>query len=189
MSFNVLPDESCVGQEDFDYLSIGGLLGGALGLAGAIGVPGAGLVQGIIRGRQGTSTVTVREPGLRIFGGGGSTTTTTSFGAGGGGGQQARSMPNGNGLMCVAGFRPNKTEYHTKKEGLVEIGTKCVKIRRIDVGNAKALRRSIRREDGFAKLAKRALRGSRFKVVAASSGSRRGPRTIVESGAGSVVTR
>jgi len=103
--------------------------------------------------------------------------------------EQARQNAAAIGLVCPPGERPNKSRYHLLSGQLVEPGTRCVKSRRIDVGNATALRRSIRRENGFAKLAKRVLRGSRFKVTSASAGTRRGPRTIVESGPGSVVTR
>lgn len=104
--------------------------------------------------------------------------------------QQARANAAAVGLTCPPGMVPNKTRYTLKSGEVVEPGTRCVKRRTMNPGNAKALRRSIRREEGFAKLARRALKGSRFKVVSASSGTRRpGPRTIVESGSGSVVTR
>lgn len=103
--------------------------------------------------------------------------------------QQAAANAAAVGLVCPPGERPNKTRYTLKSGQVVEPGTRCVKVRRMEVGNSRALRRALRRETGFAKLAKRALRGSRFKVVSANTGTRRGPRTIVESGAGSVVTR
>lgn len=102
---------------------------------------------------------------------------------------QARENAAASGLVCPPGETPNKSRYHLLDGTLIEPGTRCVARRRIDVANPKALRRSIRRETGFAKLAKRVLRGSRFKVVSASTGARRGPRTIVESGPGSVITR
>ncbi|GAJ04430.1 unnamed protein product, partial [marine sediment metagenome] len=62
------------------------------------------------------------------------------------------------------------------------------KRRRMNVTNAKALRRAIRRTDGFVKLAKRALKGTGYTVSRRGSG-RRAPTTIVETGAGSVHTR
>jgi len=63
--------------------------------------------------------------------------------------------------------------------------------RRMNVSNPKALRRSIRRLDGFVKLATRALKGTDYKVTRrGSSRSRsRPPAVIVESGPGSVVAR
>jgi len=44
------------------------------------------------------------------------------------------------------------------------------KSRRMNVGNAKALRRAIRRTDGFVRLAKGALKNTGFKIVSKSSG-------------------
>lgn len=58
------------------------------------------------------------------------------------------------------------------------------KYRRMNVTNPKALRRAIRRQAGFVKLARRALKGSGYKIV--SSGSRRPKTVIKESGPGSV---
>lgn len=60
--------------------------------------------------------------------------------------------------------------------------------RRMNVTNAKALRRAIRRTDGFVKLAKKALKGTGYTVARRGS-TRKGPTTIVETGAGSVHTR
>lgn len=58
--------------------------------------------------------------------------------------------------------------------------------RRMNVANPKALRRAIRREQGFVKLAKRSLKGTGYKIVTASS---RAKKTVIhESGAGSVIT-
>lgn len=72
-------------------------------------------------------------------------------------------------------------------------GPKTVKLgkrrRRMNVTNDKALRRAIRRQAGFVKLARRALQGTGYTIVSRSSRVRRGPRTIVESGPGSVVTK
>ncbi len=42
--------------------------------------------------------------------------------------------------------------------------------RRMNVGNAKALRRAIRRTDGFVRLARGALKNTGFKIVSKSSG-------------------
>ena len=44
------------------------------------------------------------------------------------------------------------------------------KRRRMNVGNAKALRRAIRRTDGFVTLARGALKNTGFKIVSKSSG-------------------
>ncbi len=42
--------------------------------------------------------------------------------------------------------------------------------RRMNVGNAKALRRAIRRTDGFVRLARASLKNTGFKIVSKSSG-------------------
>ena len=55
------------------------------------------------------------------------------------------------GTGCPAGYHADKAT-----------GTKCVKNRRMNPGNAKALRRSIRREAAFIGLAKRTLKGSGY---------------------------
>jgi len=61
--------------------------------------------------------------------------------------------------------------------------------RRMNVANPKALRRAIRRQAGFVKLARKALRGTGYSIV--SKGSRRPTRpvSIRESGPGSVIVR
>ena len=53
--------------------------------------------------------------------------------------------------------------------GLV-VGGMPRKRRRMNVANDKALRRAIRRQAGFVKLARRALTGTGFKIVSTSSG-------------------
>lgn len=57
----------------------------------------------------------------------------------------------------MRGYRPNKTGYWLKSGSYVYPGTKLVKSRRMNVGNARALRKAIRRGRGFAKLAKSVL--------------------------------
>ena len=59
-----------------------------------------------------------------------------------------------------------------------------MKRRRMNVANPKALRRSIRRQAGFVKLARRALKGSGYQIV--SRGSRRPSIRVQESGSGGV---
>ncbi len=59
------------------------------------------------------------------------------------------------------------------------------KRRRMNPGNVKALRRAMRRQDAFVKLARRALRGSKYKVTTVGS-SRSRPLNIRESGPGGV---
>jgi len=49
-------------------------------------------------------------------------------------------------------------------------GTVGRKRRRIDYGNTRALRRAVRRTDGFVRIAKSALKNTGFKIVSKSSG-------------------
>lgn len=58
----------------------------------------------------------------------------------------------------VAGACPSG--YHQAKDG----SGRWVRNRRMNVANPKALRKAIRRTDGFVKLAKRALKGTGFAV-------------------------
>jgi len=60
-----------------------------------------------------------------------------------------------NGAMAVNGCCASG--YHLDKR----TGTKCVRNRRMDVCNARALRRSMRRVSGFEKLAKRTIQFTR----------------------------
>ena len=46
------------------------------------------------------------------------------------------------------------------------------KRRRMDYGNTKALKRAMRRQEGFVKVAKQALKGSNYKIVTKGSRSR-----------------
>jgi len=52
------------------------------------------------------------------------------------------------------------------------------KRRRMNVGNAKALRRAIRREQGFVKLARRALKGTGYRITTRGS-TRGGSRGVI----------
>jgi hypothetical protein len=71
------------------------------------------------------------------------------------------------GAGCPIGFRLNKSTYVTRGGGtshwpksltVHQKGTTCVKRRRRNVGNARALRRAISRVRGFVHLAHRAMR-------------------------------
>lgn len=65
------------------------------------------------------------------------------------------------------GYHPNKSSYFTKGGGTSRYppqilyhpkGTNCVRTRRMNVANPRALRRALRRAQGFAKLARRYIR-------------------------------
>lgn len=57
------------------------------------------------------------------------------------------------GGVCPSGYHWNKTGYMTT-QGYVEKGTRCVKNRRMNPTNPRALARAIRRGDSFVRLAK-----------------------------------
>lgn len=59
------------------------------------------------------------------------------------------------------------------------------KRRRMNPGNVRALRRAMRRQDAFVKLARRALKGSKYRIATVGS-SRSRPVHITESGPGGV---
>jgi hypothetical protein len=56
-------------------------------------------------------------------------------------------MANGTRLACPAGFHPNKSDYFLRDGTFVAEGTRCVKNRRRDPLNPRALRSAIGRID------------------------------------------
>lgn len=91
----------------------------------------------------------------------------------------ARSIAMPGGSMSRFGPPTGRTTQAT-----MSAGTQPRKRRRINPANPKALRRAIRRQDGFVKLAKKALKGTGYRIVSASSQRKR--VQVRESGAGSV---
>lgn len=93
-----------------------------------------------------------------------------AFGGGGGGGGAGNYPVVGGGpgmaVMCpTKGTRMNRSTYVTRGGGTSRWpnelivhpkGTECVKTRRLNVANPRALRRALRRAAGFVKLARRA---------------------------------
>lgn len=75
--------------------------------------------------------------------------------------------------------------------GLEVVGELRPKRRRMNVTNPKALRRAIRRTDGFVKLARRALKGTGYTVKrrGAAAPKRHPALSIKESGAGGVTVQ
>ena len=57
------------------------------------------------------------------------------------------------GMKTVRGTHPNRSSYYTS-QGYVAAGTKLVPNRTMNVGNARALKRALRRAHGFAHLAR-----------------------------------
>jgi hypothetical protein len=56
---------------------------------------------------------------------------------------------------CPKGFRKNKSSYFLKNGQHVPRGSKCVRYRRMNVANTRALKRSTRRLTSFENLVKR----------------------------------
>lgn len=67
---------------------------------------------------------------------------------------------------CASGFHLNKSDYFLKNGTFIAAGTKCVRNRKMNPGNSRALRRGVRRSEAFVGLARRALKGTGKKVVA-----------------------
>jgi len=57
------------------------------------------------------------------------------------------------GQACPKGMRLNKSDYFLRDGSFVAAGTRCVKTRRINAGNGRAVRRAITRENAFVRLA------------------------------------
>lgn len=57
------------------------------------------------------------------------------------------------GAACPKGMRLNKSDYFLRDGTFVRAGTRCVKSRRINAGNGRAVRRAITRENAFVRLA------------------------------------
>jgi len=75
---------------------------------------------------------------------------------------------------CPSGFRPNKSAYFLKDGTFVAPGTRCVKSRRINPANGKAVRRAIRRENAFIGMAVKTglVRAPRAARVRKAAGKR-----------------
>lgn len=67
---------------------------------------------------------------------------------------------------CPKGYHRNKSDYWTKSEGFVAAGSKCVRNRRMNVVNPRALRRGIRRAKGAVKLLRKSAGSMGYSVVA-----------------------
>jgi len=75
---------------------------------------------------------------------------------------------------CPSGFRPNKSAYFLKGGEFVAPGSRCVRIRRINPANGKAVRRAIRRENAFIGMAVKTglVRAPRAARVRKAAGKR-----------------
>lgn len=172
---------------------IGGLVRGIAGLAEKI-LPGpfgaaAGAVRGILSPERKAAPVLPQAPV-----------------SGGPGGMQgafqvpgtalmppaaaAAAMQVAPGMACPSGYHANKSDYFLKDGTYVAEGTRCVRNRRMNPLNPRALRRGISRQKGFIGLAKKAMKGTNYTVTTRGARSRAPQRiAISERGPGSVSVR
>jgi len=78
------------------------------------------------------------------------------------------------GAACPSGFRLNKSAYFLKDGTFVAPGSRCVRSRRINPANGKAVRRAIRRENAFIGMAVKTglVRAPRAARVRKAAGKR-----------------
>ena len=88
------------------------------------------------------------------------------------GGASGFECPPGGG--CPSGFRANRSAYFLKDGTFVAPGSRCVRIRRINPANGKAVRRAIRRENAFIGMAVKTglVRAPRAARVRKAAGKR-----------------
>jgi hypothetical protein len=150
---------------------IGKAIKGAAGIVSKLGIPVVSGVAGIVAGqrRQPLLQLPAPVPILRQSAG-----LPQVAGRPGGGFVSPLQLRQGG--ECPGGWHRDK-----------QTGTKCVRNRRMNPANPRALRRAIRRQESFVRLARKALKGSGYTI--ASRGSRRSSVRIRESGPGSVTVR
>lgn len=131
--------------------AIGGAIGSIFpGVGTAVGAGLGTLAEGLIGGgrkpsRPATTTVERQYPFLGgVFGGRGSTTITQRPGVPSFGPQMTTGTVTQE-IGCPSGYHPNKSGYFTKSEGYIPKGTKCVKNRRRNPANPRALDRAMGR--------------------------------------------
>lgn len=144
--------------------AIGSLIGGAAGIVGrALPGPIGGIANVVSRALKPRSpSLPVAPP--RFTGGATPRISRPAFPVPGFQGAAQRLIPGGAsgygcapGSACGPGFHLDKTE-----------GVKCVRNRRTNYTNSRALSRATKRLDGFVVVARRALKATKYKVVADS---------------------
>jgi len=122
---------------------------GVLRTAGSMGgspplLPGSVFPPGInIGGPKGITIGSRSGPSIESFGGGGFNQPLGVMAPGGG--TTGALVGRGAGTPCVRGYHYNKTGYFTKRYGYVEPGSVCVKNRRRNPLNPRALSRAMAR--------------------------------------------
>ncbi len=158
----------------------GGLPGAVVGAAGGAGAATAANIRTATLGAGGggsayTPAMRARHAEIALRGGTG-LIQRGGLAMQGGGGMALATLPG----MHVRRLHPNRSTYVTRGGGTsrwpvgLQVhpkGTEAVPSRRMNVGNARALRRSLRRLRGFAKLARKVLVTARhFKKSGVSRG-------------------
>lgn len=138
------------------------------GIFGSLWRAGKGAVTGFLSGGP---VGAVRGGVYGLVGGGGGTTSTYP------------SRPGGLPVLPT-----NGSTKEPASKGIFGFGKEKKKRRRMNVANARALRRAIRRQTGFVKLARRALHGTGYTIVSRSSRARK-VASVRETGPGSVIVR
>jgi len=71
------------------------------------------------------------------------------------------------GGQCTPGYHLNKTD-HYNRQGFVPAKSTCVRNRKTNYTNPRALARSAKRLDGFVAVARKAMKSTNYKVVSKS---------------------
>lgn len=156
--------------------SIGKFLGGAVrtvsGIVAKAGIPvvsqAAGIVHGVASGGKVQVVPQIAPPMFPLQQAGlinvGSGPQTGLINIGQDQGPIGTMLPQGfiPGMCGMKGTRPNKSSYYKRIPGtlqgqLIPKGSVCVKTRRMNIANGRALARAVRRAQGFSKMARRVL--------------------------------
>ncbi len=130
--------------------AVGGLIGGPVG--GVLSAAGGVLSPNKAQAATVPTTTALAMPVLQrpLIGVGNQGPNATVMQIGGGGMAQVPGTP------PTRGYHWNRSAYYTRA-GRVEKGTKLVRNRHANVGNARALTHSLRRAHGFARLARHVM--------------------------------
>jgi hypothetical protein len=140
---------------------LGGLIKGALkigsrilpGPAGALAGAAAGLLGG--GGRPAAGRPMLAPPAVSLRGGFAAAMPGVGLAGVGALSTRAPGAVTTRGDGCPKGYRLNKTGYFLKSGQYVPPESRCVRIRRMNPANSRALSRGLRREESFIRLARR----------------------------------
>ncbi len=131
----------------FDF--VGKAIKGVTGVVSRLGIPGisgaAGLVSGFLGGGRGPGMPGVQQIPLNLMQQGGTPAGMRKPGLLALGQQMVPGGETGMGAGCGQGYRPNKSGYYVNGGQYVAPGTTCVKRRRMNPLNPRALSKAMRR--------------------------------------------